>query len=223
RRTKVATGEAGGITQHIGAYHVAHEKGHITFIDTPGHAAFTRMRARGAETTDIAILIVAADDGVMPQTIESIQHARAADVPIVVAVTKMDVAAADVDRVKSELSANDVIPEDWGGDVQVMPVSSKTGEGVDDLLDAVLLQAELAELKAPVDTPAHGVVIESRLEKGRGSVATILVTAGTLTRGDSLLAGPYYGRVRALFTVRGKQAEPAGAATPVEGPRGRAA
>ncbi|HLQ85408.1 MAG TPA: translation initiation factor IF-2 [Salinisphaeraceae bacterium] len=216
RRAKVAAGEAGGITQHIGAYHVTHDKGQITFIDTPGHAAFTRMRARGAETTDIAILIVAANDGVMPQTIESIQHARAANVPIVVAVTKMDLDAADLDRVKSELAANDVIPEDWGGDVQVIPVSSHTGEGVDDLLDAVLLQAELAELEAPVDLPARGVVIESSLEKGRGPVATVLVKAGTLKRGDNLLAGPYFGRVRAMFNEHGKQMKKAGPSIPVE-------
>jgi len=216
RRAKVAAGEAGGITQHIGAYHVTHDKGQITFIDTPGHAAFTRMRARGAETTDIAILIVAANDGVMPQTIESIQHARAANVPIVVAVTKMDLDAADLDRVKSELAANDVIPEDWGGDVQVIPVSSHTGEGIDDLLDAVLLQAELAELEAPVDLPARGVVIESSLEKGRGPVATVLVKAGTLKRGDNLLAGPYFGRVRAMFNEHGKQMKKAGPSIPVE-------
>src|SRR5699024_9961735 len=216
RRAKVATDEAGGITQHIGAYHVPHDKGHITFIDTPGHAAFTRMRARGAETTDIAILIVAADDGVMPQTIESIQHARAAEVPIVVAVTKMDVESADVDKVKSELCANDIIPEDWGGDVQIVPVSSVTGDGIDDLLDAVLLQAELAELTAPRDIPARGTVIESSLEKGRGPVATVLVKAGTLKRGDNLLAGPHFGRVRAMFNELGKQVKAAGPSIPVE-------
>ncbi|AWN17594.1 translation initiation factor IF-2 [Salinisphaera sp. LB1] len=216
RRTKVQAGEAGGITQHIGAYHVQHDKGAITFIDTPGHAAFTRMRARGAEITDIAILIVAADDGVMPQTRESIQHARAAGVPIVVAVTKMDVSGADMDKVKSGLSAEDIIPEDWGGDVQVVPVSSKTGEGIDDLLDAVLLQAEVSEFKAPIDVAARGVVIESSLEKGRGPVATILVKAGKLKRGDSILAGPHYGRVRAMFNELGEQVKEAGPSIPVE-------
>ncbi|GAB3682518.1 translation initiation factor IF-2 [Salinisphaera aquimarina] len=216
RRTKVQAGEAGGITQHIGAYHVKHAKGAITFIDTPGHAAFTRMRARGAKITDIAILIVAADDGVMPQTKESIQHARAAGVPIVVAVTKMDVSGADLDKVKSGLSAEDIIPEDWGGDIQVVPVSSHTGDGVDDLLDAILLQAELSEFKAPVDVPARGTVIESSLEKGRGPVATILVKAGTLKRGDSILAGPHFGRVRAMFNELGEQVKTAGPSMPVE-------
>ena len=216
RRTKVQAGEAGGITQHIGAYHVAHDKGHITFIDTPGHAAFTRMRARGAQITDIAVLIVAADDGVMPQTRESITHARAAGVPIVVAVTKMDIPAADIDKVKSSLSAEDIIAEDWGGDIQVVPVSSRTGEGVDDLLDAILLQAELAEYSAPIDVPARGTVIESSLEKGRGPVATILVKAGTLKRGDSILAGPHFGRVRAMFNELGEQVKTAGPSIPVE-------
>ncbi|KEZ76983.1 translation initiation factor IF-2 [Salinisphaera hydrothermalis] len=216
RRTKVQAGEAGGITQHIGAYHVKHDKGAITFIDTPGHAAFTRMRARGAEITDIAILIVAADDGVMPQTKESIQHARAAGVPIVVAVTKMDVSGADIEKVKSGLASEDLIPEDWGGDIQVVPVSSKTGEGVDDLLDAVLLQAEVSEFKAPIDVAARGVVIESSLETGRGPVATILVKAGKLKRGDSILAGPHYGRVRAMFNELGEQVKEAGPSIPVE-------
>lgn len=216
RRTKVRAGEAGGITQHIGAYHVKHDKGAITFIDTPGHAAFTRMRARGAQTTDIAILIVAADDGVMPQTKESIQHARAAGVPIVVAVTKMDVASADIEKVKSGLSVENIIPEDWGGDTMVVPVSSHTGEGVDDLLDAILLQAEVAEFKAPVDVPARGTVIESSLEKGRGPVATILVKAGTLKRGDAILAGPHFGRVRAMFNESGEQVKSAGPSIPVE-------
>jgi len=216
RRTKVQAGEAGGITQHIGAYHVKHDKGAITFIDTPGHAAFTRMRARGAQITDIAILIVAADDGVMPQTKESIQHARAAGVPMVVAVTKMDIASADIEKVKSGLSAEDIIPEDWGGDTMVVPVSSHTGEGVDDLLDAILLQAEVAEFKAPIDVPARGTVIESSLEKGRGPVATILVKAGTLKRGDSILAGPHFGRVRAMFNELGEQVKEAGPSIPVE-------
>jgi len=216
RRTKVQAGEAGGITQHIGAYHVKHDKGAITFIDTPGHAAFTRMRARGAQITDIAILIVAADDGVMPQTKESIQHARAAGVPMVVAVTKMDIESADIEKVKAGLSAEDIIPEDWGGDTMVVPVSSHTGEGVDDLLDAILLQAEVAEFKAPIDVPARGTVIESSLEKGRGPVATILVKAGTLKRGDSILAGPHFGRVRAMFNELGEQVKEAGPSMPVE-------
>ena len=216
RRTKVQAGEAGGITQHIGAYHVKHDKGAITFIDTPGHAAFTRMRARGAEITDIAILIVAADDGVMPQTKESIQHARAAGVPMVVAVTKMDVASADIEKVKAGLSAENIIPEDWGGDTMVVPVSSHTGDGVDDLLDAILLQAEVAEFSAPVDVPARGTVIESSLEKGRGPVATILVKAGTLKRGDAILAGPHFGRVRAMFNELGEQVKSAGPSIPVE-------
>ncbi|MDA3919932.1 MAG: translation initiation factor IF-2 [Salinisphaera sp.] len=216
RRTKVQAGEAGGITQHIGAYHVKHAKGAITFIDTPGHAAFTRMRARGAQITDIAILIVAADDGVMPQTKESIQHARAAGVPIVVAVTKIDVENADMDKVKSGLSAENIIPEDWGGDTQIVPVSSKTGEGVDELLDALLLQAEVSEFKAPLDVPARGTVIESSLEKGRGPVATILVKAGILRRGDSILAGPHFGRVRAMFNELGEQLQEAGPSIPVE-------
>ncbi|MES1944994.1 translation initiation factor IF-2, partial [Salinisphaera sp. PC39] len=216
RRTKVAAGEAGGITQHIGAYHVAHDKGDITFIDTPGHAAFTRMRARGAEITDIAVLVVAADDGVMPQTKESIQHARAAGVPIVVAMTKIDTERADPDRVKNELSAEEVIPEEWGGDVQFVGVSGITGEGVDELLDAIVLQAEVAELTAPRDVPARGIVIESSLEKGRGPVATILVRAGTIKRGDTLLAGPHFGRVRAMFNELGEQVKEAGPSIPVE-------
>lgn len=216
RRTKVTAGESGGITQHIGAYHVDHEKGPITFIDTPGHAAFTKMRARGAETTDIAILIVAADDGVMPQTRESIEHARAANVPIVVAITKTDLNNADLDKVKSSLSTENIIPEEWGGETQVIEVSSHSGEGVDNLLDALTVQAELAQLSAPVDAPARGSVIESSLEKGRGSVATILVQAGTLKRGDALLAGPHYGRVRALFDERGEQVKTAKPSMPVE-------
>ncbi|MDN5863164.1 MAG: translation initiation factor IF-2, partial [Salinisphaera sp.] len=216
RRTKVTAGEAGGITQHIGAYHVVHDKGRITFIDTPGHAAFTRMRARGAQITDIAILVVAANDGVMPQTRESIQHARAAGVPIVVAINKCDVAEADIDRVKNGLSAEEVIPEDWGGDVQMIAVSAVTGEGIDDLLDAIVLQAEILELQAPDKVPARGVVIESSLEKGRGPVATILVKAGKLARGDYLLAGSHHGRVRALFNDLGEQVADAGPSMPVE-------
>jgi len=216
RRTRVTAGESGGITQHIGAYHVEHDKGAITFIDTPGHAAFTKMRARGAETTDIAVLIVAADDGVMPQTRESIEHARASGVPMVVAITKSDLQNADPDKVKSGLSVENVIPEDWGGETQVVEVSSETGEGIDDLLDAIVVQAELAELQAPVDAPARGTVIESSLEKGRGPVATILVQAGTLNRGDTLLAGAHYGRVRALFNERGEQIKSARPSIPVE-------
>lgn len=216
RREKVVDGEAGGITQHIGAYHVHHDKGTITFIDTPGHAAFTRMRARGAKVTDIAVLVVAADDGVMPQTKESIQHARAAEVPIVVAITKSDVANADFDKVKNGLAAEEVIPEDWGGDVQMVKVSSQTGEGIDDLLDAIILQAEVLELKAPINVPARGVVIESSLEKGRGPVATILIKSGRLKRGDILLAGSHYGRVRAMFDDKGEQVKEAGPSIPVE-------
>lgn len=204
RKTKVAAGESGGITQHIGAYHVETPSGVVTFLDTPGHAAFTRMRARGAGITDIVILVVAADDGVMPQTREAIQHARAAGVPIVVAVTKVDKADADVDRVKNELAAEEVIPEDWGGDIQFVNVSSITGEGVEDLLESVVLQAEVMELTAPVDVPATGVVVESRLEKGRGPVATILVKTGTLRQGDNILSGRFFGRVRALFNERGE-------------------
>ncbi len=216
RREKVAAGEAGGITQHIGAYHVHHDKGTITFIDTPGHAAFTRMRARGAKVTDIAVLVVAADDGVMPQTKESIQHARAAGVPIVVAITKSDVDNADFDKVKNGLSAEEVISEEWGGDTQFVQVSSHTGAGIDDLLDAIILQAEVLELKAPVNVPARGVVIESSLEKGRGPVATILIKSGKLKRGDILLAGSHYGRVRAMFDDKGEQVKEAGPSIPVE-------
>jgi translation initiation factor IF-2 len=216
RRTKVAAGEAGGITQHIGAYHVETDKGMITFLDTPGHAAFTAMRARGAKSTDIVILVVAADDGVMPQTKEAIQHARAAGVPIVVAVNKIDKPEAQPDRVKQELVAEEVVPEDWGGDTMFVNVSAKTGDGVDELLDAVLLQAEVLELKAPEDRAAKGVVIESRLDKGRGPVATVLVQEGTLRRGDILLTGREYGRVRAMLDETGKQIEEAGPSIPVE-------
>jgi translation initiation factor IF-2 len=216
RNTKVVTGEAGGITQHIGAYRVKTDKGEIAFLDTPGHAAFTSMRARGAQCTDVVILVVAADDGVMPQTEEAIQHARAAEVPIVVAVNKCDKEAADPDRVKNELAAKEVIPEDWGGDVQFVNVSAHTGEGIDELLEAVSLQAELLELEAPVGIPARGVVIESRMDKGRGVVATVLVQGGELSRGDMLLAGQSYGRVRAMTDERGKTAKQAGPSTPVE-------
>lgn len=216
RSSRVASGEAGGITQHIGAYHVETDNGMISFLDTPGHAAFTSMRSRGAQCTDVVILVVAADDGVMPQTKEAVQHAKAAGVPIVVAVNKMDKEGADVDRVKNELSACDVIPEDWGGDVPFMPVSAHTGQGIDELLDAVLLQAELLELKAVVDGPAQGVVVESRLDKGRGSVSTVLVQNGTLKKGDIVLAGTCYGRARALLDENSKPTESAGPSIPVE-------
>ncbi len=216
RRTKVTGQEAGGITQHIGAYHVETDKGMITFLDTPGHAAFTAMRARGAKCTDLVVLVVAADDGVMPQTIEAIQHARAAEVPIVVAVNKMDKPEADPDRIKNELSQRDVIPEDWGGDVMFQHISAKTGDGVDNLLDGILLQAEVLELKARAEGPAEGIVIESRLDKGRGSVASILVTAGQLKKGDILLAGREYGRIRAMIGDDGKQHNLVGPSIPVE-------
>ncbi|WED43162.1 translation initiation factor IF-2 [Legionella cardiaca] len=216
RRTKVAAGEAGGITQHIGAYHVSTPKGDITFLDTPGHAAFTAMRARGAQATDIVILIVAADDGVKPQTIEAVQHAKAANVPIIVAVNKMDKPDADPDRVMNELSNYEVIPESWGGDTMFMQISAKTGLGIDELLDAVLLQSEVLELKAPTDGAAKGVVIESRLDKGRGPVATVLVQSGTLQKGDILLAGLQYGRVRALVSDNGSLVDSAGPSIPVE-------
>jgi translation initiation factor IF-2 len=216
RKTKVASGEAGGITQHIGAYHVETEQGMITFLDTPGHAAFTSMRARGARSTDIVILVVAADDGVMPQTEEAIQHARAAEVPLVVAVNKIDKEAADPDRVKNELAAKDVIPEDWGGDTQFIEVSAQTGQGIDALLDALLLQSELLELQAPRDTSGQGIVIESRLDKGRGSVASLLVQQGTLRQGDIVLAGLQYGRVRAMFDESSQPIDDAGPSIPVE-------
>jgi len=214
RTTRVTAGEAGGITQHIGAYHVKTAKGVISFLDTPGHAAFTAMRARGAQVTDIVILVVAADDGVMPQTVEAIQHAKAAGVPLVVAVNKIDRENADPDRVRNELTKHEVIPEDWGGENMFVNVSAKTGEGIDALLDAILLQAEVLELKAPVDGPAAGVVIESSLEKGRGTVATVLVNRGTLKAGDMVLAGNAYGRVRAMFNEDGKPIESAGPSMP---------
>ncbi|MGD8843159.1 MAG: translation initiation factor IF-2, partial [Gammaproteobacteria bacterium] len=214
RSTRVAAGEAGGITQHIGAYHVDTDKGTISFLDTPGHAAFTAMRARGAKVTDIVILVVAADDGVKPQTIEAIQHSRAAGVPLVVAINKIDKPEADPDRVKNELAQYEVIPEDWGGDTQFIAVSAKTGEGVDTLLDAVLLQAEVLELKAVQDCPAQGVVIESTLDKGRGPVATILVQNGVLRRGDTLITGQEMGRVRAMFDETGQAIESAGPSMP---------
>src|SRR6202789_3498190 len=215
RRTKVAAGEAGGITQHIGAYHVETAKGMVTFLDTPGHAAFSSMRARGAQVTDIVILVVGADDGVMPQTIEAIQHAQAAKVPIVVALNKMDKPEADAEKVKQELTKYGVIPEEWGGENIFVPVSARTGLGVDQLLDAVLLQAEVLELKAPTAGLAAGYVIESSLEKGRGAVATVLVLRGTLKLGDPLLIGQEFGRVRALFDEAGKLVEAAGPSIPV--------
>ncbi len=216
RTTKVAAGEAGGITQHIGAYQVATQRGLITFIDTPGHAAFTAMRARGANVTDIVILVVAADDGVMPQTIEAIQHARAAEVPIVVAVNKIDKHDADPDRVRNDLGKQNVIPEEWGGDVMFVNVSARTGEGVEKLLESVLLQAEVLDLKAPQAGPATGVVLESSIEKGRGPVATVLVKRGTLRTGDPIIAGQEFGRVRALFDALGRQLQEAGPAVPVQ-------
>ncbi len=216
RATRVAAGEAGGITQHIGAYHVETKKGVITFLDTPGHAAFTAMRARGASVTDIVILIVAADDGVKPQTIEAIQHAKAAKVPIIVAVNKIDKPEVDPERVKTELSQHEVIPEDWGGDTMFVNLSAKTGEGVDTLLDSILLQAEVLELTAIDKGHAKGVVIESRLDKGRGPVATVLVQQGCLKRGDILLAGLHYGRVRTLLNDAGTTSESAGPSIPVQ-------
>ena len=216
RKAKVQSGEAGGITQHIGAYHVTTDRGMITFLDTPGHAAFTAMRARGAKATDIVILVVAADDGVMPQTEEAVQHAKDAGVPVVVAVNKCDKESADPDRVKNELSAHGVIPEDWGGDTQFINVSAHSGQGIDDLLEAVLLQSEVLELKAVAEGPAKGVVIESRLDKGRGPVASVLVQAGTLNRGDNVLVGQQYGRIRAMLDENGQPVETAGPSIPVE-------
>jgi translation initiation factor IF-2 len=216
RRTKVASGEAGGITQHIGAYHVEIDKGVVTFLDTPGHAAFTAMRARGAQLTDIVVLVVAADDGVMPQTVEAIQHAKAAGTPIVVAINKIDKEDADPDRVKNELSQHEIIPEDWGGDTMFVPVSAMTGEGIDNLLEGILLQAEVMELKAASEGPAQGIVIESRLEKGRGPVATVLVQKGELHKGDVILAGQEFGRVRAMFDEAGREITQAGPSMPAE-------
>jgi len=216
RKTRVTSGEAGGITQHIGAYSVEGPHGKITFIDTPGHAAFTAMRARGAKSTDIVILVVAADDGVMPQTEEAIQHARAAGVPIVVAINKIDLEGADPDRVTNELAAKNVVPEEWGGDTQFVKVSAHTGEGIEALLEAVLLQAEILELKAVPEAAGRGVVIESRLDRGRGPVATVLVQNGTLRQGDVLIAGEQYGRVRAMLNEFGEQVKEAGPSVPVE-------
>jgi len=216
KASKVADGEAGGITQHIGAYHVETDKGVITFLDTPGHAAFTAMRSRGAKATDIVVLVVAADDGVMPQTKEAIQHARAAGVPLIVAINKIDIPDTDLERVKSELSKEEVISEEWGGEELFVPVSAMTGEGIDDLLDGILLQAELLELKADPERRARGLVIESSLDKGRGPVATVLVQNGTLKRGDMVLAGHEFGRVRAMFDETGQAVETAGPSIPVE-------
>ncbi|WP_018150401.1 translation initiation factor IF-2 [Leeia oryzae] len=216
RRAKVASGEAGGITQHIGAYHVETDRGMITFLDTPGHEAFTAMRARGAKVTDLVVLVVAADDGVMPQTIEAIHHAKAAGVPIVVAVNKIDKAEANPERIRQELTQHEVVPEDWGGDAMFVEVSAKTGKGIDALLEGILLQAEVLELTASPEAPAKGIIIEARLDKGRGSVATMLVTDGTLRRGDIVLAGGVYGRVRAMLDENGKPINEAGPSIPVE-------
>ncbi len=216
RRSRVASGEAGGITQHIGAYHVETPRGMVTFLDTPGHEAFTAMRARGAKATDVVILVVAADDGVMPQTIEAVHHAKAAGVPLVVAVNKIDKSEANPERVKQELVTHEVVPEDWGGDTMFVEVSAKTGLGIDNLLEAVLLQAEVLELTAPKNIPAKGLVIEGRLDKGRGPVSTILVQAGTLKRGDMILAGSTYGRVRAMLDESGQDVKEAGPSIPVE-------
>ncbi|MHB8167051.1 MAG: translation initiation factor IF-2, partial [Sulfuricella sp.] len=216
RRTRVAHGEAGGITQHIGAYHVETPRGMVTFLDTPGHEAFTAMRARGAKATDVVILVVAADDGVMPQTIEAVHHAKAAGVPVVVAMSKIDKPEANPERIKQELVAQGVVPEDWGGDTMFVGVSAKTGEGIDELLEGVLLQAEVLELKAQKNVPAKGLVIEARLDKGRGPVATILVQSGTLKAGDMLLAGGAFGRVRAMLDENGDMVKEAGPSIPVE-------
>lgn len=216
RETRVAAGEAGGITQHIGAYQVDTGHGSVTFLDTPGHAAFTAMRARGAQVTDVVIVVVAADDGVMPQTKEAVEHARAAEVPLIIAINKIDKPEADPDRVKQELASIEVVPEDWGGDVQFINVSAKTGAGIDDLLEALVLQAEILELQAPVDGVASGIVIESRLDKGRGSVATVLVQKGKLNKSEIILCGQEYGRIRALFDEHGRSIKEAGPSVPVE-------
>lgn len=216
RNTRVVAGEAGGITQHIGAYRVSTEFGDISFLDTPGHAAFAAMRARGARATDIVVLVVAGDDGVMPQTEEAVQHAKASEVPLIVAINKMDLEGADPERIKNELSAVDVIPEDWGGDTQFVEVSAETGDGVDRLLEAINLQAEILELKAVPDAPGQGVVVESRLDRGRGPVATVLVQNGTLKRGDIVIAGEHHGRVRLMMNERGETVPEAGPSVPVE-------
>ena len=215
RESRIAAGEAGGITQHIGAYHVDTDKGMISFLDTPGHAAFSAMRARGTEVTDIVIVVVAADDGVMPQTIEAIQHARAAEVPVIIAINKMDKPEANPDRVMQELVNQEVVPEEWGGDTQFVKVSAHTGEGIDELLESVLLQAEVLELKAVPSGPARGAIIESSLDKGRGPVATILVNSGLLKKGDPIVCGTEYGRVRAMFDETGNEVEEAGPSIPV--------
>jgi translation initiation factor IF-2 len=216
RRTRVASGEAGGITQHIGAYHVTTPRGMITFLDTPGHEAFTAMRARGAKVTDLVVLVVAADDGVMPQTVEAIHHAKAAKVPVVVAVNKIDKPEANPEKIRQELAGQQVVPEEWGGDTMFQDVSAKSGKGIDELLERILLQAEVLELRAPKAAPAHGVVIESRLDKGRGPVATVLVQSGTLKRGDVVLAGAVFGRVRAMLDEAGHPVQEAGPSIPVE-------
>ncbi|HEX7954827.1 MAG TPA: translation initiation factor IF-2, partial [Burkholderiales bacterium] len=216
RRTRVASGEAGGITQHIGAYHVTTPRGMITFLDTPGHEAFTAMRARGAKVTDLVVLVVAADDGVMPQTLEAVNHAKAAKVPVLVAVNKIDKPEANPEKIRQELAGHEVVPEEWGGDAMFQDVSAKTGQGIDELLERILLQAEVMELKAPKDAPARGVVIESKLDKGRGPVATILVQSGTLKRGDVVLAGAVFGRVRAMLDEAGHTIQEAGPSIPVE-------
>ena len=216
RRSKVVAGEAGGITQHIGAYHVETPKGVVTFLDTPGHEAFTAMRARGAQATDIVILVVAADDGVMPQTVEAIAHAKAAGVPMVVAVNKIDKDAANPERIRQELTQHEVVCDEWGGDVQFVDVSAKQGLNIDKLLEAVLLEAEVLELKAPVNAPAKGIIVEARLDKGRGAVATLLVQSGTLKKGDMLLAGTAFGKVRAMLDENGKAIDEAGPSIPVE-------
>jgi len=216
RRTRVVDAEAGGITQHIGAYHVETDRGMISFLDTPGHAAFSSMRARGAQVTDIVVLVVAADDGVMPQTVEAIQHARASDVPLLVAINKIDKPEANPDRVMQELTQNEVVPEEWGGDTMVVMVSAKSGEGIDELLEALLLQAEVLELSAPTEGPARGTIVESELDKGRGPVATVLVQSGTLRRGDVIVSGTEFGRVRAMFDESGRSVNEAGPSIPVQ-------
>jgi translation initiation factor IF-2 len=216
RRTRVASGETGGITQHIGAYHVETERGMITFLDTPGHEAFTAMRARGAKVTDIVVLVVAADDGVMPQTLEAIHHAKAAKVPVIVAINKIDKPEASSERIRQELITQEVVPEDWGGDTMFIEVSAKTGQGVNTLLESILLQAEVLELEAAKEGPSKGIVIESRIDKGRGPVATILVRSGTLKKGDILLVGAVFGRIRAMWNENGKPVEEAGPSIPVE-------
>ncbi|MDO9423495.1 MAG: translation initiation factor IF-2, partial [Methylobacter sp.] len=216
RKTRVAAGEAGGITQHIGAYQVKTDHGSVTFLDTPGHAAFTAMRARGADVTDVVIVVVAADDGVMPQTREAVEHARAANVPIIVAMNKIDKPAANPEKVMQELSTLNVLAEEWGGDVQFLKISAKTGEGIDELIEALIVQTEILELKAPVEGAASGIVIESRLDKGRGVVATVLIQKGTLESGQMVLCGHEYGRVRAMFNENGKTIKEAGPCAPVE-------